>query len=495
MYLLGFDIGSSSVKVSLVDARHSVAIATVQSPNTEMEIMAPHLGWAEQNPSVWWQHCCLAVKKLLGQTNINTSEIGAIGISYQMHGLVAVDSGGQVIRPAIIWCDSRAVEIGDKAFRDLGESYCLEHCLNSPGNFTASKMKWVKENEAEKFSKIHKLMLPGDYLAYRMTGEMTTTVSGLSEGILWDFKENKIADRLLKYYGLSEDLIPDIVPTFGHHGKLTQIAAEALGLSEGTPVTYRAGDQPNNALSLKALQPGEVAATGGTSGVVYGVVDKLVFDRQNRVNSFAHVNHTAAKPRIGVLLCINGAGIQYSWVRRQVAGHGVSYPDMERMASEIPTGSDGLRIIPFGNGSERLLGNENMGAQILNLNFNRHGKAHFYRAALEGVAFSFVYGMKVLQDLGLNVSVLRVGNDNLFQSAIFSTTISNLLGCKIELLKTTGSTGAAIAAGVGIGLWSKVGEGLGALNTAGVYEPGSSVNGKYTDMYEDWVTRLEKARS
>jgi xylulokinase len=493
MYLIGFDIGSSSVKVSLVDARRSVAIATVQSPDTEMNIVATHPDWAEQEPALWWQHCCLAAKKLLGQANIDTESIAGIGISYQMHGLVAVDASGQVIRPSIIWCDSRAVEIGNKAFRDLGESYCLEHYLNSPGNFTASKLKWVKENEPAQFTRIHKLMLPGDYLAYRMTGEMTTTVSGLSEGILWDFKENRTAARLLQYYGLSEDLIPDIVPTFGHHGKLTKLAAQELGLPQGIPVTYRAGDQPNNALSLKALQPGEVAATGGTSGVVYGVVDKLVFDRQNRVNSFAHVNHTAAKPRIGVLLCINGAGIQYSWVRRQVAGEGVSYEEMERMAAAVPTGSDGLRIIPFGNGSERMLGNENMGAQILNLNFNRHEKAHFYRAALEGVAFSFVYGMKVLKDLGLNVSVLRVGNDNLFQSAIFSTTISNLLGCRIELLRTTGATGAAIAAGVGIGLWSEVGEGLGALDNAGVYEPDSYVNEEYTDMYGDWVTRLEKA--
>lgn len=494
MYLLGFDIGSSSVKVSLVNARTSATVGTVSLPETEMDIMAPQPGWAEQDPGIWWKNCCLATQKLLAQSTVAPADIAAIGISYQMHGLVAVGADSKPVRPSIIWCDSRAVETGNRAFQDLGEAFCLEHYLNSPGNFTASKLKWVKENEPEVFSNIHKIMLPGDYIAYRMTGEACTTVSGLSEGILWDFKENRPAQHLLDHYGLAENLLSDIVPTFGQQGKLTATAAAELGLSAGTPVTYRAGDQPNNALSLNVLKPGEVAATGGTSGVVYGVVDRLVFDSENRVNSFAHVNHTAEKPRIGVLLCINGAGIQYSWVRRQMAGDGISYPDMERMAAEVPAGSDGLRIIPFGNGAERMLSNQNMGAQVLNLHFNRHGKAHFYRAALEGVAFSFVYGMKVLQELGLNVSVLRVGNDNLFQSAIFSSTISNLLGCRIELLRTTGATGAAIAAGVGIGAWGEASEGLGALEKAGVYEPEQGMSGPFGEMYADWAARLEKAK-
>jgi xylulokinase len=490
VYLLGFDIGSSSVKVSLVDARTSVVVGTTHSPETEMEITALQTGWAEQHPDIWWTNCCLAVKKILRKTKVKKSEIAAIGISYQMHGLVAVDKTGKPVRPSIIWCDSRAVEIGNKAFRDLGEITCLQHYLNSPGNFTASKLKWVKDNETTLFDTIKNIFLPGDYIAFRMTGEANTTISGLSEGILWDFKGNCPAKVLMDYYGISKSLIPNIVPTFGEQGKLSKTAAAELGLSAGTPVTYRAGDQPNNALSLNVLQPGEVAATGGTSGVVYGVVDKLVFDEKNRINSFAHVNHTVEKPRIGVLLCINGAGIQYSWVRKNLALETTSYNDMEKMSNKIPVGSDGLRIIPFGNGSERMLGNENMGAQVHNLQFNRHGKAHFYRAALEGIAFSFVYGMKVLQELGLNVSVLRVGNDNLFQSAIFSATISNLLGCQIELIKTTGATGAAIASGVGIGLWKEASEGLGALESVGKYEPDISVKGLYTDQYGDWERRL-----
>jgi xylulokinase len=490
VYLLGLDIGSSSVKASLVDARTASTVASVHAPATEMDILAVQAGWAEQHPEIWWENCCIAVKKLLKKAKIKKTEVASIGISYQMHGLVAVDKAGEVVRPSIIWCDSRAVEIGNKAFRDLSEITCLQHYLNSPGNFTASKLKWVKENEPALFDKIHKIMLPGDYIAYRLTDEMTTTVSGLSEGILWDFKGHCPANILLDYYGIPKNMIPDLAPTFGHQGKLTKKAAAAIGLSEGVPVTYRAGDQPNNALSLNVLHPGEVAATGGTSGVVYGVVDKLVFDEKNRINSFAHVNHTQAKPRIGVLLCINGAGIQYSWTRKNLATEGTSYPALEKMGQQIPIGSDGLRIIPFGNGAERMFGNQNLGAQVHNLHFNRHGKAHFYRASLEGVAFSFVYGMKILQELGMNVSVLRVGNDNLFQSDIFSSTISTLLDCQIELLSTTGATGAAIASGVGIGLWKEASEGLGALQSAGKYEPRKQNKGVLEEAYQDWAAKL-----
>ncbi|MCB0530890.1 MAG: carbohydrate kinase [Saprospiraceae bacterium] len=492
MLLLGLDIGSSSVKAALVDAKTGATLGSVFSPETEMDIIAPHPGWAEQHPEVWWDNVCKAVHMLLRKTQANPSEIAAIGISYQMHGLVTIGADGAPVRPAIIWCDSRAVSIGDTAFRDIGESYCLEHYLNGPGNFTASKLKWVKDDEPEHYAQIRYFMLPGDYIAFRLTGEACTTVTGLSEGILWDFAENKVASELLNYYGIERDLIPTVSANFENQGRLTQTAADALGLKPGVPVTYRAGDQPNNALALNALRPGEIAATGGTSGVVYGVVDQLVSDAQNRVNSFAHVNHRVEAPRIGVLLCINGSGIQYSWMRRQMAQEGISYNDMEQLAATTPVGADGLCIIPFGNGAERMLGNQNIGAQILNLHFNRHNRAHFYRAALEGVAFSFVYGMKILRSLGLELSIMRVGNDNLFQSNIFASTIAELLNCRIEMIETTGAVGAAIASGVGIGLWSDPGEGLGAQHRVKIYEPGNAV-GPYSTAYEQWATYLDKA--
>ena len=494
MYLLGYDIGSSSIKAALVNAETGKAIKVVHFPKFEMEITAKEVGWAEQSPEVWWENVCKATQEILETTDIDPQQIKGIGIAYQMHGLVLVDKNQQVLRPSIIWCDSRAVEIGNKAFVNLTEEKCLSHLLNSPGNFTASKLKWVKENEPEIYNRIHKMMLPGDYIVMKLTGVITTTISGLSEGVFWDFKENDIAKFLLEEYGIEENLIPEIKDTFSVQGILNRKASAETGLPEGIPITYRAGDQPNNALSLGVINPDEVAATGGTSGVVYGVVDKPIYDLQSRINGFAHVNHSIENPRIGMLLCINGAGIQYSFLKKLIAQPDVSYNEMEVMASKIPVGSEGLRIIPFGNGAERILVNDSPGAQINNLQFNRHTQAHFFRAGLEGIAFSFVYGFQVLKDLDLNPKLIKVGNDNLFQSKIFSTTISNLLGCCIEVVKTTGAEGAAKASGVGAKVYANLEEAISINEVEGRCFPNEDIE-EYKMAYEAWERDLKKLLS
>ena len=447
-------------------------------------------GWAEQQPEVWWQDLCIATQRLLELTGARPKDIKGIGIGYQMHGLVLVDREQQVLRPSIIWCDSRAVAIGQQAFAELGEEHCLGEMFNSPGNFTASKLKWVKDNEPRVYERADKLLLPGDYIAMKLTGEALTTISGLTEGIFWNFKKKRVDSRLLEYYGLRECLIPDTVPTFSIQGRLTKEAAKRTGLAPGTPVAYRAGDQPNNALSLNVLNPGEVAATSGTSGVVYGIVDQPVSDAKSRVNSFAHVNYEENFDRIGVLLCLNGAGIEYSWIKRQVARSEHSYADMERMASTIPVGSDGLCLLPFGNGAERMLEDRNLNAHIFNLDFNRHTRAHLYRASLEGVAFSFVYGVNILKELGLNVDVIRVGNDNMFQSKIFSTTIATLLGSQIEVVETTGAVGAARASGVAAGIYGSLDEALKGVQPTTIYEPQLSL-GFCQQAYSYWQSRLQ----
>ncbi|MEM1218065.1 MAG: FGGY family carbohydrate kinase [Bacteroidota bacterium] len=491
MYLLGYDIGSSSIKAALVDANSGKAVQVVQFPDIEMDIISRQVGWAEQHPEVWWKNLCQATKILLHETQISPKEIKSIGISYQMHGLVLIDKEQHVLRPSIIWCDSRAVEIGQKAFTDLGPEQCLTHLLNSPGNFTASKLKWVKENEPAIYNRIYKILLPGDFIAMKLTGEASTTVSGLSEGVFWDFKENQVAHFLLDYYEISEDLLLPSKDTFSIQGTVTKLAAKSTGLAEGTPVSYRAGDQPNNALSLGVINPHEVAATGGTSGVVYGVVDQLLYDKQSRINGFAHVNHTSENTRLGLLLCINGAGIQYAWLKKQIAQPNISYHDMERMVSTIPVGAEGLRVIPFGNGAERMISNKNTGAQVNNLQFNRHSRAHFFRAALEGVAFSFIYGFQVLKDLGLHPSVIKVGNDNLFQSKVFSSTISNLLDCSIEVVKTTGAEGAAKASGIGTGIYKNLEEAIQNNEIEKRYQPDDGKD-QYAHAYQAWVHDLQK---
>ncbi len=491
MYLLGYDLGSSSIKVALVEAKSGKALAVTSYPDKEMEILAEQPDWAEQSPETWWQNLKHATTRIFQNIEVDKSQIQGIGIGYQMHGLVSVDANQEVIRPAIIWCDSRATEFGDVAFRDIGEQKCLQHLLNSPGNFTASKLKWVKDNEPELYARIDKIMLPGDYIGMKMTGKIYTTVTGLSEGMFWDFKNHDLAHFLLDYYGINQSLVPEIVPALGEHGNLTKEAADFLGLPEGLPLTYRAGDQPNNAVALNTLHQGEIAATGGTSGVVYGVVNQPVIDPQTRVNSFAHVNHSRENPHIGVLLCVNGSGIQYSWLRRILGDEEVDYNIIETKAATIPIGAAGVVVLPFGNGAERLLGNRNPGGQILNLNFNLHKQAHLYRASLEGVAFAFVYGVKVMQEMGLKIKVLKVGNDNLFQSNIFSTTVATLLGCDIKMMETTGAIGAAKAAGVGAGVYNDLASALSNEQLVQLYKPSLNKD-KYQQAYDRWLEALDK---
>ena len=493
MYLLGYDIGSSSVKASLVNAETGKCVATAFYPKSEAPIISKKTGWAEQDPAMWWGNLKLATDDILDQVRRKASlqsksftekDIQAIGISYQMHGLVCVDKDLNVLRPSIIWCDSRAGPYGQKAFEALGRDYCLPHLLNSPGNFTAAKLAWVKENEPDVYNRIWKVMLPGDYIAMRLTGSVCTTVSGLSEGIFWDFRTNTPSRELLEYFGFDETILAQRRPTFGVQGTLTREAAEYLGLAEGTPVTYRAGDQPNNALSLNVFNPGEIASTAGTSGVVYGVIGQVNYDPLSRVNTFAHVNHTAEDPRLGVLLCINGTGILNSWIRRNVAPAGISYADMNEVAAEVPIGSDGVSILPFGNGAERMLENRDTGCSIHGINFNRHDKRHLIRAAQEGIVFSFQYGIEIMEAMGLKVDKIHAGLANMFQSKIFRDTLAGVSGATIELYDTDGSVGAAKGAGIGAGVYKDNREAFATLERLDVIVPNHEQ--EYREAYERW---------
>ena len=491
MFLLGYDIGSSSVKASLVDAYSGKCVASAYYPKQEAEILALQTGWAEQQPAMWWQNLKLATADVLCSSRVNKEDIKAIGISYQMHGLVCVDKDQQVLRPAIIWCDSRAVSIGQKAFDELGSDVCLSHLLNSPGNFTASKLAWVKRNEPQIFEKIDKIMLPGDYIAMKMTGNVCTTISGLSEGVMWDFKNNELADFLLDYYGIDSSMIADIVPTFGDQGTITKIAAQELGLKEGTPVSYRAGDQPNNALSLNVFNPGEIAATAGTSGVVYGVTGKINYDPKSRVNTFAHVNHTHQLNRLGVLLCINGTGILNSWMHHHLTPD-LDYPDMDRVASSVPIGSDGLVVMPFGNGAERVLQNKEIGCSIHGLNFNKHEAKHILRASQEGIVFSFCYGMDIMKQMGLDIQHIHAGRANMFKSALFCDTLATVSGAMIDVYKTDGADGAAKGAGMGIGIYQNHDQAFATLECIAHIEPLTAQKDEYQAAYLRWKNLLEK---
>ena len=501
-YLLGFDVGSSSVKASLVNADSGKCVSTAFFPEKEAPIQALKAGWAEQEPDSWWQYAKQGLQKIMAEAQVKGDDIAAIGISYQMHGLVCVDKDLKPLRPAIIWCDSRAVPYGERAFRDLGADRCLSHLLNSPGNFTAAKLAWVKENEPDIFDKIYKIMLPGDYIAMRLSGVANTTVSGLSEGMFWDFKANQVAQFLLDYYGIPASFIPDIVPTFSEQSVVSEAAAAELGLKAGTPITYRGGDQPNNALSLNVFEPGEIAATAGTSGVVYGVLGEVNYDPKSRVNTFAHVNHQLStlnsqtsnlKPqtRLGVLLCINGTGILNAWMHRNVT-FDMGYAEMNDLAAQAPIGSDGVCIMPFGNGAERVLQNKELGCSIHGLNFNKHNRSHLVRAAQEGIVFSFCYGMEIMQQMGMDIRKIHAGKANMFLSPLFRNTLAGVSGATIELYETDGSVGAAKGAGMGAGIYSDHNDAFATLEKLQVIEPAEADRAAYAEAYARWKETLEQ---
>lgn len=488
MYLLGLDVGSSSVKAALVEAESGKCVASDFFPKSEAPIKALKPGWAEQDPESWVEYARLAVESCMAKSGVAPSDVKAIGISYQMHGLVAIDHDRRVIRDAIIWCDSRGVPYGEKALAEVGADKCLPHLLNQPGNFTATKLAWMKENEPELFARIWKIMLPGDYLAMRLTGEICTNPEGLSEYMLWDFKENGPAAFIMDYFGFDLSMLPEIKPTFSDQGHLTREAAEAFGLAEGTPVTYRAGDQPNNALSLNVFEPGEVASTAGTSGVVYGINGTVDYDPRSRVNNFAHVNHTAGAPRIGVMTCISGTGILNSWVHRNICP-GVSYAEMNELAAKAPVGSAGVTVLPFGNGAERVLENRQIGCSFHGINFNIHNRDHIIRAEQEGIVFSFYYGMEIMKEMGMRIDTIHAGHANMFLSPIFRDTLAGVSGATIRLVDTDGAVGAAKGAGIGLGYYKDNKEAFASLKTISEITPAADRT-PYLEAYARWKETL-----
>jgi xylulokinase len=487
MLLLGIDLGTSSVKVSVVESESRQCMASATFPDSEAEILSFYTGWAEQSPEVWWSYVKKAILRLHAQNKYQPKNIGAIGISYQMHGLVLVDKDQKVLRNSIIWCDSRAVEIGNKAFHDIGPVKCLEHLLGSPGNFTASKLFWVKQNEPKIFEKIDKMMLPGDFIAMKLSGSITTSISALSEGMFWDFKENELSRDVFNYFGFSTQLIPEIKPVFSVHGQLSLAVASALSLKPGIPISYKSGDQPNNALSLNVLEPGQVAATAGTSGVIYSITDRLVYDAQSRVNTFAHVNYSEKKKRMGVLLCINGTGILNRWIR-DLAGEGRIYSEINDLAETVQNGSEGLRVLPFGNGAERMLNNRRLNAQIHHLDFNKHHREHIFRASQEGIAFSFRYGLDIMRENSMNPQIIRASRTNLFLSDVFAQFFCNINQVGIEFYDGDGSYGAALGAGIGARIYRDPQEAFQGRESLKIMEPDQK--SLYEDLYQDWKNIL-----
>ena len=496
MLFLGIDVGSSSVKLSVLDGLSGKTLASCQYPENELTIASPAPGFAEQDPAIWWDCVKVGLSKL--QTKVDISSISAIGIAYQMHGLVVVDKQNHVLRPAIIWCDSRAVPHGQAAFNALGSDYCYGHLLNSPGNFTAAKLRWIQQNEPTIYSQIHRMMLPGDYIALCLSGEINTTASGLSEGTLWDFKQQGIATGLLAHWDINPNLLPTLVPNMGAQSTVSAKIAGELGLKPGTPITYRAGDQPNNAFSLNVLEPGEVAATAGTSGVIYAVTDQPATDINGRVNTFLHVSHQSYAPRNGVLACVNGTGRAYSWLRQILnidqnnGGNAPSYSALNKLAEVTPIGAEGSCVLPFGNGAERLLQNKNLGGHFSHIDHNRHQLGHMIRATQEGIAFALNKGFDVLNSIGVPCNTIKAGKSNLFLSPLFAEAFANTTGATIELYNTDGAEGAARAAAMGAGFYKTSKEAFTHLSVLETITPTAEKAAQYHAAYQRWDAELNQ---
>lgn len=489
MISLGLDIGSSSIKATLFDAVDNKVIASATSPSHELPISAPHLGWAEQSPQIWWDHVVLACAKLRDGSKGNWSNIKAIGIAYQMHGLVLLDRKGEILRPAIIWCDSRAVDSGRRMLKSMNKDEVLRTHLNTPSNFTASKMAWVKEYEPDTWGRVHTAFLPGDYIAWRLSGSRSTTATGLSEMILWDFEKEEKSDLILNHIDIAKEIIPDVVPSLGFGGELSTEAAVALGLQRGVQLTYRSGDQPNNAFGLGVNDPGSVGVNAGTSGVVYAVTETSVSDPRESFNAFLHVNHLAERPRVGLLLCVNGCGIMNAQIKKLTSAD--SYEQMNSLAAKCPAGSDGLRIVPFGNGAERILGNSNPGASIRGWDFNHHDVGSFYRASLEGIAVSLSYGLDRMRSFGVRIETVRAGEANLFKSPVFREIFAEIARVNLDLYSSDGATAAARGAALGAGFWSNTNQMAEGLECIGSTRYSETKENKYDAFREEMYLEIE----
>lgn len=494
MYFLGIDIGSSSIKLSVLDADKERIIATVSVPDFEMEINAQRFGWAEQDPDSWWAYVKDGLSQLKSKEHIDLKKIKGIGIAYQMHGLVLTDENLNPVRPSIIWCDSRAAEIGNELFDSIGHDTCRGQLLGSPGNFTASKLKWVKRHEKQTYERAKHMMLPGDFIAAKLSGIPQTTSSGLSEAALWDFSKGQLAHEILEHMNISRSLIPEVVPTFGHQASIDPKVAQELGLSPEAKITYRAGDQPNNALSLNVLNPGEIATTAGTSAVVYAVSDQNASDPKGRINTFLHVSDTPEQKRNGLLGNINGSGILYQWLRKLVS-HGnselVSYDFLNKEAASVAPGSQGLRFYPFGNGVERIFNNKEVNSGVENLNFNIHQPAHLIRAACEGIVYAMNYAFDVIKSLGTSGEVVRAGKANLFLSPIFREVFCNTTQATLELYNTSGAEGAARGAAYGYGFYSQLSQAMTNLERLETIEPTPGLSNQYQELYEQWKSNIK----
>lgn len=437
MAFLGIDVGTSSVKVSIV-GEDGVILASATAPaSSERAINSPNPNWAEQNPEDWWEDAQQAILNLPLEARL---QVEAIGIAYQMHGLVLVDSQFQPVRPSIIWCDGRNIQESQILAESLGLDALENRLLNKPGTLTLAKLAWVAEHEPETLAKAHTFGLPGDFIAYKLTGEWSTTKSGYSEMVGWDFGASIPFEEGFRKAGWKLPL-PEARPNLEEGAPIQKVIAEKLGLPPSARVTYRAGDQPNNAFGLGVLQQGETAISAGTSGVLYGIGDSSPGLHEG-INRFLHVNS-----QIGVLMCLNGVGSALAFARRTWFQN-QSYEALSELASQANP-ENCPYFFPFGNGAERIL-SERAFSGFTELDFNRHNLPELARSVFEGIAFAYRLGSEKMEKAGCLSKVVNGTESGLLKSSFFAQLLANELQVELILSEGDGSTAAARGAALGI---------------------------------------------
>jgi len=451
-YLLGLDIGTSGVKALLVSPKGKI----ISSKTVSYSLTTPHSGWAEQSPSDWWEATVKVIRETISSNSINSSQIKGISLSGQMHSSVFLDEKMEVIRPAILWSDTRTSEQCQEIYTKVGGLNQLIHYVSNPAleGFTAPKILWLKENEPENYQKVKHILLAKDYIRYRLTNELFTEVSDAAGTLLFDVIKKRWSAGLLKKLEINPDLLPPVLNSFDLAGKITQSIAEKTGLKFGTPVVAGGADNACGAVGSGIIQEGRGMVSIGSSGVVLAQTNNPQADQEGRIHLF---NHTCPDSwyMMGVTL---SAGMSYEWLQKNLFNNTLDYIKLDQLAEEISPGSEGLIFLPYLYG-ERTPHNDAHARGVYFGISGKHDQRHFARAVMEGVTFALKDSLELIKDKDVKIKEIRsIGGGA--KSRVWQQILADILDEEINLLNVEEGPafGAALIAGVGVGVYSSFAE-------------------------------------
>jgi xylulokinase len=450
-YVLGIDVGTGGTRAVLVDRNGAIASSATCE---HVPFASPQTGWAEQDPHDWWKAAGSAIRAALA--NVQNADVVCVGLAGQMHGAVLLDENDEVLRPALIWCDQRTQPQCDWLNEKLGEQRIIElTCNPALTNFTLTKLLWVRDHEPEVWKRFRRVLLPKDYVRFRLTGEHAMDVAEASGTLMFDVADRRWSEEMMASVGLPMTCLPKLFESPEICARLSHAGAAHAGLKPGTPVVAGAGDQAGGAVGMGIVRAGAVSATIGTSGVVFAATDTPAMDVRGRVHTFCH----AVPGRWHVMGVTQAAGLSLRWIRDLLKNSAnLSYDQLTREAASVPAGSDGVLWSPYLMGERTPHLDPNARATLTGLAAN-HTRAHVVRAVLEGVAFSLKDTFSLFAEMKVPVSTIRVGGGGA-RSELWRQIQADVYGREVEILAAEegAAYGAALLAGVGAKFWSSVDE-------------------------------------